>query len=622
MRHSRHVFGGVLALALSALATSAPALGDVTHSVVVSQTPVAWTPQVRDGRVQAITQVGNQIIVGGDFTQVKTAGGAVIARTDLFAFNATTGAINMSFAPQISGGSVFALVPTSDGSVYAAGRFVMVNGRQQRGLVKLRVADGSTDRTFLPRVGEGGVEDAELRGSRLYFGGAFATVGGEPRTGFAAVDPTTGVLDPSVNVTFAGPLTGPVDVTHFDVAPNGGRLVAAGGFTTVNGQDRAQLVQLDLTTTPISVANWETDGFKTTCKLKDGGNIRDVVFSPDSRYFVVGTEGGGAGLCDSVSRFETYATGVGRVPTWVDPTGGDSITKLAVTGTAIYAGGHQRWMENTANNSAAPGAIPRSGIAALDPVNGMPFRWNPGRDPRGTGVYAFFVNPDGLWVGSDTDYTDGLFRPRVAMFPTVGGTAVPPVSIAQLPGPLDTVGPLGVWSAPFDGAAVGTRQQLPAMASYAGAHGSFMVGNTLYSFWSDGHLYARTFTRGASDTPVDLPLNGLTAQIATVSGAFFDAATGRLYYSVIGDSNLYYRLFEPESGLLGATVTVAGRFPAQPVTMTGVGGHVYYVGSAGCLNSLVFSNGTISGTPLRLSGPPADGINWATGVGGLFVAPS
>ena len=107
-----------------------------------------------------------------------------------------------------------------------------------------------------------------------------------------------------------------------------------------------------------------------------------------------------------------------------------------------------------------------------------------------------------------------------------------------------------------------------------------------------------------------------------MSGAFFDAATGRLYYSVIGDSNLYYRLFEPESGLLGATVTVAGRFPAQPVTMTGVGGHVYYVGSAGCLNSLVFSNGTISGTPLRLSGPPADGINWATGVGGLFVAPS
>ena len=149
VRHSRHVFGGVLALALSALATSAPALGDVTHSVVVSQTPVAWTPQVRDGRVQAITQVGNQIIVGGD-SQVKTAGGAVIAPPTC---SRSTRPPGPSTCPSPRRSPAARCSPSSrpvTASVYAAGRFVMVNGRQQRGLVELRVADGSTDRTFCP----------------------------------------------------------------------------------------------------------------------------------------------------------------------------------------------------------------------------------------------------------------------------------------------------------------------------------------------------------------------------------------------------------------------------------------------------------------------------------------
>ena len=52
----------------------------------------------------------------------------------------------------------------------------------------------------------------------------------------------------------------------------------------------------------MSVADWETDRFKTACKLKAGGIIRDVAFSPDSSYFVVGATGGGIGLCDSISQ--------------------------------------------------------------------------------------------------------------------------------------------------------------------------------------------------------------------------------------------------------------------------------------------------------------------------------
>ena len=140
MQNTRRFLGSVCvaALVVAGSASTALAGSSGSQSVVVSQTPVPWTPQVLNGRVQAMVQVGNQIVVGGGFTQVRVPGGPTLARTNLFAFDATTGAIDPNFAPTIAGGRVFALSPTPDGSgVFVGGRFAKINGKARHGVVKL-----------------------------------------------------------------------------------------------------------------------------------------------------------------------------------------------------------------------------------------------------------------------------------------------------------------------------------------------------------------------------------------------------------------------------------------------------------------------------------------------------
>ena len=75
------------------LATTGPAVAVQTaQTSIVSANPVNWTPHVLDGRVKAIVQTGDTIILGGSFTKVSSADGkTTYNRNNLVAFSATTG---------------------------------------------------------------------------------------------------------------------------------------------------------------------------------------------------------------------------------------------------------------------------------------------------------------------------------------------------------------------------------------------------------------------------------------------------------------------------------------------------------------------------------------------------
>ena len=629
-RQRRRLLAGFAALAALLGLLAGPAAGvNVAHSVVVSADPANTTPNVLDGQVNAVAQVGGKMIVGGTFTQVRRGGGPILTRNRIFAFDPATGNIDTAFVPSLNG-NVNALEPASDGqSVFVGGAFTNVNGAAITRLTKLNVADGQRVMAFAANA-SGLVRDLELRGGRLFVGGSFATIKGQSRGRLAVVSETSGNVDPNLNLSFTGTHNGgSTNVFKFDVNPAGTRLIAIGNFTDVSGVARRQAAMLDVAAGgQATVANWQTNRFADACAAAFDTYMRDVDISPDGSYFVVVTTGAYRAnlLCDTASRWETNATGSGLQPTWVSYTGGDTMWSVGVTGTAVYVGGHQRWHNNPfRSNNPGAGAVPREGIAALDPVNGLPFTWNPGRT-RGVGVFALYSTAPGLWVGSDTEQLGGEFHARLGMFPTAGGVTPPQQRIGTVPGVMYRLGADGsLVRRSFDGATFGAPTTVGTGVNWSQARGAYMISGRLFAGWSDNNVNVRTFNGTTVGSASNLDLLGLNGgavganfPVSDVTGMFFDPALGRLYYTVAGDNRLLYRGFEFQSDIMGAQVFAAATTGFGNVRgMTMANGSIYFANTTGTLSRVAYSGGVPQGAATPISGPGIDGINWASQ--GLFV---
>jgi outer membrane protein assembly factor BamB len=161
----------------------------------------------------------------------------------------------------------------------------------------------------------------------------------------------------------------------------------------------------------------------------------------------------------------------------------------------------------------------------------------------------------------------------------------------------------------FDGSSLGASQSMPvAGVDWSQARGAFMLSGKLYTGWSDGRLYVRSFDGQTAGAPAALDLAGLTSvqfPVASVTGMFYDS--GRLYYTVAGDARLFYRYFEPESGIVGAETFVAsvagdGLDWSSVRGMTLAGGHVYLARTDGNLYAVDLVAGRPAPATMHLVG--------------------
>jgi len=144
--------------------------------------------------------------------------------------------------------------------------------------------------------------------------------------------------------------------------------------------------------------------------------------------------------------------------------------------------------------------------------------------------------------------------------------------------------------------------------------GGFLVNGTLYYGLGDGKLYARTFNTSTGAVGAQRTVNlyndpddgtAIPFPISNLTGMFYDTSLHRLYYTLFGDSALYYRYFTPQSEVVGAQTFVGnnGGVDFSRVSgMTLAGGLILYGSSAdGALRSVAFSGGVVTGSPSVVS---------------------
>jgi Ricin-type beta-trefoil lectin domain/Domain of unknown function (DUF5122) beta-propeller len=430
--------------------------------------------------VYSTAEVNGDVVVAGAFTEACKPGtlaqglcapGTQVTRDDIFAYQAGTGLIDPNFVPVVNAGPVWSVIggPAGSNTVYVGGAFSTVDGATHKGIVQLNVnpgvttgstADGSVVTGFKASVSST-VRKLALSpdGTALYLGGQFTSVdsatkfaNGNAVAGIARLNAKTGALDTSFGFTLGDPISGlPLKVEGMSLSPNGDELVVSGTALQVNGQARPRLAVINTGGTlgaASALADFTAPILNNDCSAEHD-YVRSVDFSPDGTFLVIGDTGylnDGSqpySACDAVARFNvnasdttTTGTPVDVAPAWINYGGGDSFYSVAVAGNVVYAGGHDRWVNNYCGNNAVcePNAVLVNGVSALDANTGLALSWWHPQTLRGDGTMYLSTFPAstydgskaGLALGTDVDVIDGAYHSENALFPLAATTSATP----------------------------------------------------------------------------------------------------------------------------------------------------------------------------------------------------
>ena len=384
-------------------------------SAVVTDQVRRDTPIALDGEVWSVEEVGNTIVVAGNFTQVQTTrGGPIVDQAAIFAYDRDSGQFIENFRPTIirNGGlaEIRDLEAAPDGSgVYVAGRFNAIADstggveRSRNRLALLDIGTGNVDRTFAQASVDAVVLSIDVDAfGNVYAGGNFTTVFdiavGRPPSeqtvrGLARFDGDTGQFDPGFRYE---PRVDIGRADGFGVAkvvftPNGRELyVAHRGAEFHNTTTGEVFDSPGVAWITVNAGNHQAREYKllhpdpadpiqefyhgTVCS-GDGIQIRDMDVTTD--YIVLVHQGGDRGAqCDTAVRFPRQLGN--QRPDWVSRAF-DSIFSVEIDDGDIYIGGHFRYLVNDTAPSPFPG---RSGPNGVRPEFGQFYIANPEFDPN------------------------------------------------------------------------------------------------------------------------------------------------------------------------------------------------------------------------------------------------
>lgn len=360
----------------------------IAESAGASVSATAEPTDSVDGIVYALVQVGDRTIIGGDFNAV---GGQ--PRSNVAAIR-SDGTVDPSFAPTPNG-VVQSLAVSADGStVYVGGTFSEVGGVPRQNLAAVDAGSGATSPWQVDTDGD--VLSMATSGTSLYVAGRFRDIGGERRQRLARVDQDTGAVDvsfhPWPNWT----------VKEINVSPDGTKVYAVGGFTSIGGQARRGAGE-------VLAGTGRATGFDPSV----GGVALASGLTPDgSRFFFSTTD----------NHVYAYDPAISNDPVFAVKSSGDT-QAIAVSATEAYLGGHfgQLWLEDDGSTQTkgkggkSSSKIKRSLIGSISITDGAITDWNPGASGR-MGPWAAIVTSDQVVMGGELTRAGGQRTEGIARF--------------------------------------------------------------------------------------------------------------------------------------------------------------------------------------------------------------
>lgn len=192
---------------------------------------LGWDPGANE-IANVFLLAGDTLYAGGEFTKI---GGQT--RSYLAALDATTGEV-LPWNPSASW-PVYALA-RSINTIYVGGLFSWMGGQSRRGIAAVDATTGAVT-PWNPDTDNSTVDVVLVSGNTVYVGGGFNSIGGQARNAIAALDATTGEATP----WYPQPSGwgAPTRVRGFALV--GGKLFVGGDFGSIGGQPRICLAAVD-----------------------------------------------------------------------------------------------------------------------------------------------------------------------------------------------------------------------------------------------------------------------------------------------------------------------------------------------------------------------------------------
>ncbi len=334
---------GGLALASSATADTMPP--DPTNPASPPTVGAYELPTTQiDGVAWAQVVVGNTVYVAGKFTTARPAGSPAgsntTPRSNLLAYNVTTGVLISSFNVPLNAQGL-AITASPDGTrVYVGGDFTTAGGGAYYRIVAIDTSTGLPITSFRPSVGSQ-VRAITATNTSVYIGGTFTSVNGVTRNHLAKLNASNG----SVDSTWVANADDVVDAIA--VHPDGNEVYAGGRFTHMDGTPQYGLAM-------VTGASGSILPFPVNTIIRDAGvnaSITSLIATTDRVYGSGYVFGSGGNFEGSFSADPVTGSLI-----WMEDCHGDTYSVFPMAN-ALYLAGHPHDCRNV---GAFPETSPRT----------------------------------------------------------------------------------------------------------------------------------------------------------------------------------------------------------------------------------------------------------------------